>query len=87
MCGEQWLRLRVEGGKTTPTLKQVTDATHINGTTEIEVDSEDAVRKAAADLGLDYTEARFGSVDMLYKSETNSDILAEPTLLFAGEAD
>ena len=136
--GEQWLRLRDECGRTTLTLKQVTDATHINGTTEIEIevddlartaelltavglrqvryqqnyreewqlhgvtydfdtwpdlptfleieaDSEDAVRKAAADLGLDYTEARFGSVDLLYQSEKNRDILAEPTLLFAGE--
>lgn len=36
--GEQWLRLRDEGGKITLTLKQVTDATHINGTTEIEIE-------------------------------------------------
>lgn len=134
--GEQWLRLRDEGGKTTLTLKQVTDATHINGTTEIEIEvndlertaelltalglrqvryqqnyreewqlngvtydfdtwpelptfleiessSEDAVRKAVADIGLDYTEARFGSIDLIYKSELGRDILAEPTLLFA----
>ncbi|WP_247746743.1 class IV adenylate cyclase [Streptomyces oryzae] len=134
--GEQWLRLRDEGGKTTLTLKQVTDATHINGTTEIEVEvsdldktaellkalglrqvrfqqnyreewrlgavtydldtwpdlptfleiegtSEQAVRDAVADLGLDYDEARFGSIDLIYKSELGRDILAEPTLLFA----
>ncbi|MEV2215398.1 CYTH domain-containing protein [Streptomyces sp. NPDC050997] len=134
--GEQWLRLRDEGGKTTLTLKQVTDATHINGTTEIEIEvndlertaelltalglrqvryqqnyreewqlngvtydfdtwpelptfleiessSEDAVRKAVADIGLDYTEARFGSIDLIYKSELGRDILAEHTLLFA----
>ncbi|WP_371791337.1 CYTH domain-containing protein [Streptomyces sp. NBC_01471] len=134
--GEQWLRLRDEGGKTTLTLKEVTDATHINGTTEIEIEvndlertaellaavglrqvryqqnyreewqldgvsydfdtwpdlptfleiestSEDAVRKAVASLGLDYTEARFGSIDLIYKSERGRDILAEPTLLFA----
>ncbi|MCX4725065.1 class IV adenylate cyclase [Streptomyces sp. NBC_01306] len=133
--GEQWLRLRDEGGKTTLTLKQVTDATHINGTTEIEIEvndleqtaellaalglrqvryqqnyreewqldgvtydfdtwpdlptfleiestSEEAVRKAVASLGLDYTEARFGSIDLIYKSERDRDILAEPTLLF-----
>jgi adenylate cyclase class 2 len=133
--GEQWLRLRDEGGKTTLTLKQVTDASHIHGTTEIEIQvddlakttelltalglrqvryqqnyreewqldgvtydldtwpdlptfleiestSEEAVRKAAADLGLDYGQARFGSVDLLYKSERGRDILAEPTLLF-----
>ncbi|MGH4029363.1 class IV adenylate cyclase [Actinomycetota bacterium Odt1-20B] len=134
--GEQWLRLRDEGGKTTLTLKQVSDATHINGTTEIEIEvsdlertaellgalglrqvryqqnyreewqlgdvtydfdtwpglptfleveagSEEAVRKAVDELGLDYTQARFGSVDLIYKSELGRDILAEPTLLFA----
>lgn len=134
--GEQWLRLRDEGGKTTLTLKQVTDATHINGTTEIEIEvndlertaellaalglrqvryqqnyreewqldgvaydfdtwpdlptfleiessSEEAVRKAVASLGLDYTAARFGSIDLIYRSERGRDILAEPTLLFA----
>ncbi|MCX4640906.1 class IV adenylate cyclase [Streptomyces platensis] len=133
--GEQWLRLRDEGGKTTLTLKQVTDASHINGTTEIEVEvsdlektaellkalglrqvryqqnyreewqlggvtydldtwpglptflevegsSEQAVRTAVAELGLDYSEARFGSIDLIYKSELNRDILAETTLLF-----
>ncbi|RKN10130.1 class IV adenylate cyclase [Streptomyces radicis] len=134
--GEQWLRLRDEGGKTTLTLKQVSDATHIGGTTEIEIEvsdlektaellkavglrqvryqqnyreewqiggitydfdtwpdlptflevegpSEEAVRAAVANLGLDYTEARFGSIDLIYKSEANRDILAEPTLLFS----
>lgn len=133
--GEQWLRLRDEGGKITLTLKQVTDATHINGTTEIEIEvnslettaellkalglrqvryqqnyreewqldgvaydfdtwpdlptfleiessSENAVRGAVAALGLDYDEARFGSIDLLYKSELGRDILTEPTLLF-----
>ncbi|MET9529877.1 CYTH domain-containing protein [Streptomyces sp. NPDC006649] len=133
--GEQWLRLRDEGGKTTLTLKQVTDATHINGTTEIEVEvndlertaellaalglrqvryqqnyreewqldgvtydfdtwpdlptfleiestSEEAVRNAVGSLGLDYTDARFGSIDLIYKSEQGRDILSEPTLLF-----
>ncbi|WP_436738497.1 class IV adenylate cyclase [Streptomyces sp. BBFR102] len=134
--GEQWLRLRDEGGKTTLTLKQVSDATHINGTTEIEIEvndlertaellaalglrqvryqqnyreewqldgvaydldtwpglptfleveasSEEAVRKAVSALGLDYEQARFGSIDLIYKSELDRDILAEPTLLFA----
>ncbi|WP_328329220.1 MULTISPECIES: class IV adenylate cyclase [unclassified Streptomyces] len=133
--GEQWLRLRDEGGKATLTLKQITDASHINGTTEIEIEvsdlertaellaavglrqvryqqnyreewhlggvaydfdtwpdlptfleiessSEEAVRKAVASLGLDYTEARFGSIDLIYKSERGRDILVEPTLLF-----
>lgn len=133
--GEQWLRLRDEGGKTTLTLKQVSDATTINGTTEIEIEvnsldtttellkaiglrqvryqqnyreewqlgditydldtwpdlptfieiegpSEDAVRTAVTDLGFDYNQARYGSIDLLYKSEMGRDILAEPTLLF-----
>ncbi|CAD5965314.1 protein of unknown function [Streptomyces sp. KY75] len=41
------------------------------------------MRQAAALLDLDYSEARFGSVDEIYKSESNRDILAEPTLLFS----
>ncbi|MFF3762592.1 class IV adenylate cyclase [Streptomyces sp. NPDC001922] len=134
--GGQWLRLRDEGGKTTLTLKQVTDATHIHGTTEIEIEvdslektaemltalglrqvryqqnyreewqldgvtydfdtwpdlptfleiegpSEEVVREAVATLGLNYDEARFGSIDLIYKSELSRDILAQPTLLFA----
>ncbi|MEU6848367.1 class IV adenylate cyclase [Actinacidiphila alni] len=134
--GSQWVRLRNEGTRTTLTLKQVTDATSIHGTTEIETEvgdlhamaeiltnlglrevryqenfreewqlgdvafdfdtwpdlptfleiegpDEPSVRDAAARLGLDYSEARFGSVDTIYKSETGRDILAEPTLLFA----
>ncbi|GIH70492.1 class IV adenylate cyclase [Sphaerimonospora thailandensis] len=132
----QWIRLRDEGGRSTLTLKQVTDATTIDGTTEIETEVADihamadilrgiglrevryqenyreewrlgdvvfdfdtwpglstfleiegpdeaSVREAAALLGLDYAEARFGSVDEIYKSEVGRDILAEPTLLFA----
>lgn len=132
MCSEI-NKVRDEGGRTTLTLKQVTDATHIDGTTEIEVDdlgktaelltalglrrvryqqnyreewqldnvtydfdtwpnldtcleiegpSEAAVRDAVAALGLGYAHARFGSVDLIYKSEPGRDILAEPTLLF-----
>ncbi|MEU8351230.1 class IV adenylate cyclase [Streptomyces sp. NPDC048845] len=133
--GKQWLRLRDEGGRTTLTLKQVSDATTINGTTEIEIEvddlektaellgalglrqvryqqnyreewqhgditydldtwpalptfievegpSEEAVRKAVADLGYDYEQARYGSIDLIYTSELGRDILAEPTLLF-----
>ncbi|MDX2544372.1 CYTH domain-containing protein [Streptomyces sp. WI04-05B] len=121
--------------KTTLTLKQVTDATHIHGTTEIEIEvddlaktaellaalglrqvryqqnyreewqlggvtydfdtwpdlptfleiegpSEAAVKEAVAELGLDYGQARFGSIDLIYKSEVGRDILSEPTLLF-----
>ncbi|MFF7155339.1 CYTH domain-containing protein [Streptomyces sp. NPDC008139] len=134
--GSQWVRLRNEGTRTTLTLKQVTDATSIHGTTEIETEVSDlhamaeiltnlglhevryqenfreewqlgdvaydfdtwpdlptflevegpdepSVRDAAARLGLDYSEARFGSVDAIYKSEAGRDILAEPTLLFS----
>lgn len=52
---------------------------------EVKGPSEEAVRNAAADLGLDYSEARFGSVHLIYKSEGNRDILAEPTLLFRAQ--
>ncbi|WP_327219470.1 class IV adenylate cyclase [Streptomyces cyaneofuscatus] len=134
--GGAWVRLRDEGTRSTLTLKQVTDSTTIDGTTEIETEVSDlhvmaeilrnvglrevryqenfreewrlgevvfdfdtwpdlptfveiegpdeaSVRQAAALLDLDYTEARFGSVDEIYKSEAGRDILAEPTLLFA----
>jgi adenylate cyclase class 2 len=137
--GSQWVRLRNEGTRTTLTLKQVTDAGSIHGTTEIETEvsdlgamaeiltslglrevryqenyreewqlgdvafdfdtwpdlptfleiegpDEQSVRQAAADLGLDYAQARFGSVDVVYKSEAGRDILTEPTLLFADTA-
>ncbi|WP_328866014.1 class IV adenylate cyclase [Streptomyces sp. NBC_00304] len=134
--GGAWVRLRDEGTRSTLTLKQVTDSTTIDGTTEIETEVSDlhataeilrnvglrevryqenyreewrlgevafdfdtwpdlptfveiegpdeaSVRQASALLDLDYTEARFGSVDEIYKSEAGRDILAEPTLLFA----
>ncbi|KJK54265.1 class IV adenylate cyclase [Streptomyces sp. NRRL F-4428] len=134
--GGAWLRLRDEGSRSTLTLKQVTDSTTIDGTTEIETEIADlhamadilrrlglsevryqenyreewrlgevafdfdtwpdlptfleiegpdeaSVRQAAALLELDYTEARFGSVDEIYKSEAGRNILAEPTLLFS----
>ncbi|EFL15977.1 class IV adenylate cyclase [Streptomyces sp. C] len=134
--GGAWLRLRDEGSRSTLTLKQVTDSTTIDGTTEIETEIADlhamadilrrlglsevryqenyreewrlgevafdfdtwpdlptfveiegpdeaSVRQAAALLELDYAEARFGSVDEIYKSEAGRDILAEPTLLFS----
>ncbi|MEU8896215.1 class IV adenylate cyclase [Nocardia sp. NPDC048505] len=130
-----WVRLRNEGSRSTLTLKQVTDATSIDGTTEIETTvgdlqamaeillklglhqvryqenyreewqldevvfdldtwpglptfleiegpSETSVRSAASRLGLDYANARFGSVDEIYKTEAGRDILSEPTLLF-----
>ncbi|MFJ2645809.1 class IV adenylate cyclase [Streptomyces sp. NPDC087420] len=136
--GGAWVRLRDEGTRSTLTLKQVTDATTIDGTTEIETEVTDlqamaeilrnigmsevryqenyreewrlgevafdfdtwpglptfieiegpdeaSVRQAAALLELDYSEARFGSIDEIYKSEAGRDILAEPTLLFADE--
>ncbi|MFI7666599.1 class IV adenylate cyclase [Nocardia sp. NPDC049526] len=131
-----WVRLRNEGSRSTLTLKQVTDASTIDGTTEIETTvgdldamaeilahlglrevryqenfreewqlgdvvfdldtwpdlptfleiegpDEAAVRRAANLLSLNYAEARFGSVDEIYKSETGRDILIEPTLLFS----
>jgi adenylate cyclase class 2 len=138
--GGAWIRLRDEGTRSTLTLKQVTDATTIDGTTEIETEVTDlhamaeilahlglaevryqenyreewrwgetafdfdtwpglptfveiegpdeaSVRQAAAALGLDYSQARFGSVDEIYKTELGRDILAEPTLLFASDTD
>jgi adenylate cyclase, class 2 len=134
--GGAWVRLRDEGTRSTLTLKQVTDSTTIDGTTEVETEVTDlhamaeilrllglrevryqenyreewrlgevafdfdtwpglpafveiegpdeaSVRQAASLLGLDYAEARFGSVDEIYKSEIGRDILTEPTLLFA----
>lgn len=134
--GGAWIRLRDEATRSTLTLKQVTDPTTIDGTTEIDTEVSDlhamaeilrklglrelryqenyreewrlgevafdfdtwpdlptfieiegpdeaSVRQAAALLDLDYSEARFGSVDEIYKSESGRDILAEPTLLFA----
>jgi adenylate cyclase, class 2 len=134
--GGAWVRLRDEGTRSTLAIKQVTDATTINGTTEIETEVTDlramaeilcrlgmtevryqenyreewrsgevafdfdtwpglptfveiegpdeaSVRHAAAALGLDYSQARFGSVDEIYKSELGRDILTKPTLLFA----
>ncbi|MGW5008145.1 class IV adenylate cyclase [Streptomyces parvulus] len=50
---------------------------------EIEGPDEPSVRQAAALLDLDYSEARFGSVDVIYKTEADRDILTEPTLLFS----
>ncbi|MEU6290701.1 class IV adenylate cyclase [Streptomyces sp. NPDC046988] len=50
---------------------------------EIEGPDETSVRQAAALLDLDYSEARFGSVDAIYQSEADRDILTEPTLLFS----
>jgi adenylate cyclase, class 2 len=133
--GGAWVRLRDEGTRATLTLKQVSDSTSIDGTTEVETEVSDlramseilsrlglrevryqenyreewrlgevvfdfdtwpglaafveiegpdeaSVRQAAATLGLDYGQARFGSVDEIYRSELGRDILTEPTLLF-----
>jgi hypothetical protein len=54
---------------------------------EIEGSDEVSVRQAAVALGLDYSGARFGSVDEIYISEVGRDILAEPTLLFSAESN
>jgi adenylate cyclase class 2 len=53
---------------------------------EIEGPDEPSVRRAAGQLGLNYEEARFGTVAEIYKSETGRDIHREPTLLF-GDSD
>ncbi|EDY46100.1 hypothetical protein SSBG_04032 [Streptomyces sp. SPB074] len=44
-----------------------------------------AVRRVAALLELNYAEARFGSVDGIYRSGAGRDILREPVLLFPDE--
>jgi adenylate cyclase class 2 len=49
---------------------------------EIEGASEHEVGHAATRLGLDLSDASFGSVDELYLSQLGRDILAEPTLTF-----
>lgn len=49
---------------------------------EIEGPDGDSVRRAAEDLGLDFNQAGFGSVDELYSSALGRDILAEPELVF-----
>lgn len=135
-----WIRLRDEGERSTLTLKQVTDSTRIDGTTEIETEVTDlnamaeiltrlglaevryqekyreewrwgevafdfdtwpglptfveiegpdeaSVRRAADAVGLDYSQARFGSVDEIYMSELGRDILLSPTLLFANASE
>ncbi|MDJ0346300.1 CYTH domain-containing protein [Streptomyces sp. H10-C2] len=50
---------------------------------DIEGPDEASVRQVTALLELNYSEARFDSVDELYKSVVGRDILDEPTLLFA----
>ncbi|WP_431781181.1 class IV adenylate cyclase [Streptomyces chumphonensis] len=57
--GEQWLRLRDEGGKTTLTLKQVTDATRISGTTEVEIGVDDLARTAELLTALGLRQVRY----------------------------
>lgn len=49
---------------------------------EIEADSPELVQKYSNLLGLDYAKARFGSIDELYKTELDRDILAEKELIF-----
>ena len=52
---------------------------------EIEGPDEASVRDAASTLGLDYTQARFGSVDSIYLSELGRDVTAEAILTFADQ--
>jgi adenylate cyclase class 2 len=47
---------------------------------EVEGPDEDAVRAAAEKLGLDLTQASYGSVDEVYLAVLERDILAEDTL-------
>ena len=50
---------------------------------EVEGTDEQAVRTAAADLGLDPATASYGSVDEVYRTILGRDILAEPSLTFS----
>ncbi|MGF6889376.1 adenylate cyclase class 2 [Nocardia sp. GAS34] len=54
-----WLRLRNEGSRSTLTLKQVTDATSIDGTTEIETTVGDLAAMAEILTRLGATEVRY----------------------------
>lgn len=54
---------------------------------EIEGSDHLAVEKAAAQVGLDYTQAKFGSVDRLYLDLYGRDITKESTLTFSIQAD
>jgi adenylate cyclase class 2 len=54
---------------------------------EIEGPDEASVRAAAGSLGLDYSQARVGSVDEIYMSELRRDILAERTLAFGSASE
>ncbi len=56
--GGAWLRLRDEGTRSTLTLKQVTDATAIDGTTEIETEVTDLHAMADILRRLGLTEVR-----------------------------
>lgn len=49
---------------------------------EIEGSDEATVKEATEKLGLDYTGAKFGSIDSIYLEEYGRDILKEEKLLF-----
>ncbi|WP_250001533.1 class IV adenylate cyclase [Actinoplanes sp. M2I2] len=49
---------------------------------EVEGPDEASVRAAAVALGLDFAQARYGSVDEVYLAVLNRDILREETLTF-----
>ena len=49
---------------------------------EIEGPDEATVKDAAEKLTLDYSQAKFGSIDTIYLEEHGRDILSEETLLF-----
>ena len=49
---------------------------------EIEGPNEIIIKDVALKLGLDYSQAKFGSIDTIYLREYGRDILKEDTLLF-----
>lgn len=57
--GGQWIRLRDEGTRSTLTLKHVSDATRIDGTTEVETEVTDLHAMAEILRGLGLQEVRY----------------------------
>jgi adenylate cyclase, class 2 len=76
-----WLRLRDQGERTFLAYKQVAaKESAIDSILEAEVQVSDF--DATRDLGLDFTNATFGSVDAVYLAMTGRNILTETTLTF-----
>ena len=64
----KWGRVRQEAGRVTMTLKEIT-GDGINDTHEIEAPAETEVRAVSEELGFDFSQALFGSIDLVYERE------------------